>query len=287
MQKNLIVKLRTNLNFLTKVEKRIAGLILENPSEFITYSLEELAEKAEVSQGSIINFSKKYAGGGFPELKLQLSACFAYLSEENNGNITASETVKDIMSNNINSCNNAYRNTLAVNEENALKNAAELIMKAKKVEIYGIYRSAAVATDFCYQLLEFGIPASFVSDILTCSVSATMLQKEDVVIAISSSGKTKDIIDAVNNAKRNKVPVISVTSNINSPLARLSDEVLIASPSGNSVSNSSSEIRNAQLMLLDSICSFIRQKEEKTDKNRFIELKKILESHSVEETENE
>ena len=61
MAENIISKLKTNINFLTNVEKKIAALIIENPGEFITYSMHELVKKADVSQGSIINFSKKKA----------------------------------------------------------------------------------------------------------------------------------------------------------------------------------------------------------------------------------
>lgn len=287
MSKNLIAKLKTNINFLTKVEKKIAKLIIENPAEFITYSMAELADKADISQGSIINFSKKYANGGFPELKLKISACFSAFEERQFNIVSEEDTFKDVLKKTIECHSAAFALTHEINDEKTLINVTEKILNAKKVEIYGIFRSAAVATDFCYQLHQLGIPASFVSDILTCSISATMLDENSLVIAVSSSGKTKDVIDAVKNAKANNVPIVSVTSNINSPLAKLSDEVLIAPASGNSISNSSSEIRSSQLLLTDTICSYIRSKTNKINENRYFELKKILNSHNVEETENE
>lgn len=287
MSENLIVQLMTSFKFLTKVEQKIANLIIENPQEFITYSMNELSEKAGVSQGSINNFSNKYAEGGYPELKLRVSACFGSLEKRQFNIVESKDTLKDALKKNIDAHNTAFMLTEKVNDEKTLNSVTEKILKAKKVEIYGVFRSSAVATDFCYQLLQLGIPASFVSDILTCSISASMLSRDCLVIAISSSGRTRDIIDAVENAKANNVPIISITSNINSPLAKLSDDVLIAASSGSSISNSGMEIRSSQLLLADTICSYIRSRTNKDNENRYFELRKILNSHDVEEGEYE
>ena len=181
----------------------------------------------------------------------------------------------------VDNVNEALSNTLATNEENTLMSVAELIMSAKKVEIYGIFRSAVVATDFYYQLLQLGIPATFVSDVLTCAVSASMLGEGSLVIAISSSGQTQDIINAVKLAKCNNVPVVCITAHKNSPLAKLSDEVLIAAPSGNSLTSSETEIRTAQLTITDAICTFLQTKFDKTGEKNYFKMSEILNSHNV------
>ncbi len=284
---NILSFLKTNINFLTNSEKKIARLIISDPKRFITLSMSELSKESEVSQGSIINFSKKFANGGFPELKLIIAANIGSEEPEKFDVADMSDSMTDILSKKIKSQETAYELTKDANKEDVLKRAVNKIMKAKKVEIYGVYRSAAVATDFCYQLLETGIPASFVSDILTCSISAAMLDSKDVVIAVSASGKTRDILDAVQNAKAKNVSVIAITSNKNSPLAKMSDIVLVASSSGNSLGGEASEIRSSQLLITDTICSYIRSNINKQERKQYFELKKILNSHNVEEWEYE
>ncbi len=283
MKNNLISHLKSSINYLTSVEKKIAQIIVDTPDKFITYTMLDLAQHADVSQGSIINFSKKFAGGGFPELKLLIAANL----KNYNTMITASAPLckDDILSKTINSRNAAHLLTAGVNSEETLSRVAEKILNAKKVEIYGIYRSAAVATDLCYQLLELGIPASFVSDILTCSISAAMLNEDSLVVAVSSSGQTKDIIDAVKNAKERNVPIVSITSNISSPLAKLSDDVLVASSSGSRDTSNQCEIRASQLLLADAVCSYIRSAINESNRERYLEFERILTSHSVKEGE--
>ena len=132
MENNLISYLKTNINYLTAVERRIAQIIVDTPDKFITYTMLDLAQYADVSQGSIINFSKKFAGGGFPELKLMIAANLKHYSTL----ITDSEPLSkdDILSKTISAQNAAYLLTSGANSEETLARVAEKILNAKKVE---------------------------------------------------------------------------------------------------------------------------------------------------------
>ena len=110
-----------------------------------------------------------------------------------------------------------------------------------------------------------------------------MLDQDSLVIAISSSGQTKDIIDAVSLAKENGVPVVLMTANRISPLAKLADEVIIAAPSGISQSTRSNEIRISELVLVDALCAYLRSRIDETGENRYFNIKNILTSHSVDD----
>ena len=139
MSENIIAKLKTNYKFLTKTEKRIAEIIIDTPGEFITCSMQELSQKASVSQGSINNFSKKVANCGYADLKLVVSASIA----TENKNRREKESHKTILETTIESRTSAFNLTSQNNSEETLRRGADKILKAKKVEIYGIYRSAA------------------------------------------------------------------------------------------------------------------------------------------------
>lgn len=281
MGKKLLGALKANLVFLSGVERKIAAVILEDPKKFTSYSLTELSEVASVSQGSIINFANKFAGGGFPALKMQIALGLSDYEKQPFSAVAENDDAKVVLKKVADDTQEALRNLQLFNDGETLQRTAERIMNAKKVEIYGVFRSAVVANDFYYQLLTLGIPASFVSDVLTCAVSASMLEKDSLVIAVSSSGKTKDVIDAVKIAKGNGVPVVCLTAHKDSPLASISDEVLIAPASGNSVSGRDMEIRFSQLALTDALCAYIRNKSSANGEKLYFGLRDILNSHNV------
>ena len=282
MEKALLLELKSGIEYMSGVEKKIAETILLDPKKFTTYSMQELSSVAEVSQGSIINFANKFCGGGFPILKMQVALSLGEEKWSFSG-VNTGDSVKEILVSRVNSINVALKNTIAINNESSLLSVAEKILKAKRVEIYGISRSAVVATDLYYQLLQMGIHANFVNDVLTCAVSASLLTDDCLVIAISSSGRTKDIIDAVKLAKKNNVSVACITSNRNSPLAKLSDDVLVAGSNSASVSGSWTEVRISQLVLTEALCAYVLNKTDNTGEKYYANMEEILTSHNVQD----
>lgn len=277
----ILEEIKSRLEFMSDVEKAVARVIVGDPRRFVGRSLGEVAAEAGVSQGSVVNFAKKYAQCGFSALKIQVASSLSASVPFSVAH--ANDNAADVLGKTVANVEAALHNTVALNQEKTLRSVAERILRAKKVEIYGIYRSGVVANDFYYQLLQLGIPAAYVSDVLTCSVSASLLKKGSLVIAVSSSGQTEDIIDAVKLAKENGVPIVSVTAHRASALAKLSDEVLIAAPSGNAVASVATEIRHSQLALTDALCSYIAGKLGKEGEEKYFRASSILHTHNVKE----
>lgn len=279
---NIFTELRSQYEYLSRVEKKLADLVLEDPKRFIACSMEEIAQEASVSQGSVNNFSKKFSSGGFSALKLRVAACLSEhrpMPEEQG----KKESIHSVMEKKLETTLQAFRNTLELNDEQVLKAAAERVMKAKKIEIYGVYHSGIVARDFCFQLIRLGIPATYLSDTLMCAASASMLDEHGLVIAISSSGLTKELLEVAEITKANGAQLIAITTNRFSPLAKMADSTLLSAHSGASVGECWEESRMTQLLLLDTLCSYISERVEMGDREHLHKLRKVLAMHNVSE----
>lgn len=283
MSKTIFTEIRTEYEFLSRVERTIADALLKDPAAFIACSIGALAKAIGVSQGSINNFAKKFSSGGFSALKLKVAQHLFSREEQPFAVIDSTRGVKAAMETKLSENTAAFRSTLDMNDEESLQNAVNKILAAKKIEVYGIFHSGIAARDFAYQLIQLGIPASFVSDTLMCAVSASMLDGDGLVIAVSSSGRTKEIIQAAELAKANGTPVICLTANKTSPLAKLSDHVLLTASSGQSVSGRSDEIRASQLFVVDTLCSYVRSIIDADGRNHYYKLRDIISSHSIED----
>lgn len=281
MSKNIFAELKAEYPFLTPVEKKIADFIMDSPQHFITYSMPTLSQMAGVSQGSINNFSKKFSDGGYSALKLRIAGSLSYYEEKPFTAVENADNMREVLKLKMDEIAVAFENTLEINREENLQRAVELILNARKINIYGVYRSGIVGKDFCYQLIQWGIPATFVDDSLMCAVSASILNENDLVVAISASGKTKEILDAVEIVKEHQIPVICLTHDKTSPLAKMSDVVLLSASSGLSVSDRMDEVRLSQLFVLDAICSYIRSAVSEQEKNQYYKMMDVLRSHNV------
>ncbi len=270
-----------NTDSLTTVERKIATEVLRDPKKFIVSTINGFSEKVGVSQGSINNFAKKFTGGGFADLKLRIAQEVSGFSPRQYTDLQ-DNSLQGVLNSYLQETIDCLTHTSTMNETETLQKAAEHIRDAKRVNIFGVYQSGIVAQDFSYRLLCMGIPASYVSDTLMCSVSATSLDEKCVLFAISGTGKTKEILDAVRIAHQQGAYVIGLTYNRFSPLAKLSDCVLV-SANGISECERTNQARMAQLFLLDALTEYLQREVGAGEKERYELVHAILESHSVEE----
>ncbi len=118
-----------------------------------------------------------------------------------------------------------------INASKALKKEQVKRMIDKLVEVYhrrdhkilvmGAGRSGLVGRAFAMRLLHLGYNVYVLGDTIVPRIG-----KEDIVVAISGSGRTKLIVTAAEAAKQVGATVIAVTSYPDSPLAEIADIVV-------------------------------------------------------------
>lgn len=261
---NSLYYMRDNIDTMTKTERIIATYILKNPASIVSDTLKILAKKMGVAEGSIINFSKMIGFSGFSEMKLNIAQCITPVTAfDKKNDLSQTGGGKKLMKQMIDNVTAAFRTTYDLMEEDKLNEAVNLLLNAQNIEIYGFTSSAALAYDTYYRMMKLGLPVKAVTDPLICQVSALMLNKDSVVIAISASGRTHDLIRALNVAREQGVKIICITSAASSPVAKMSDIAFITGTAHitadmiSSIDNMSNETKIVQLFLIESLCAYI------------------------------
>ena len=264
---NSLYYMRDNINDMSRTERTIAGYILKNPSAIVADTLRVSAEKIGVSEGSIINFSKKLGFDGFSALKLNVAQCITPVSHpESTGDLCPEHGSKMMVKQVMDNLTASFRATYDLLSEESLDQAIRMITGAEQIEIYGITSSAVLADDMSYRLMKLGLPVKAVTDALICPVSAMMLNEKSLVIAISASGRTAHLLRAINIAREQGAKVLSITSSAVSPLAKFSDLTLTTGTTHLMVDNFSNEAKVVQLFLIEALCTCLafRDKEQST-----------------------
>lgn len=283
MSVDILARIKAEYEFMTRVEKSIADVILAQPEDVVTWSTSKLAQATGVSEGSVCNFATKITDGGFYRLKVLLASSIPNHEELTFGtvDVIGIDTVKPSMEVRIEASRIALTNTLHSNNEKNLKHAADMILQAKRIELFGVHRSGFVAGDLMLQLASLGIPASYNSDFYMQAIAATALDEGDLAIAVSNTGETSEIIEAVKTAVERGAKVLSITSNRYSPLAKVSDEVLVAASGAVSVSGVADDVRMTQLLIADTLCTYIRSNMDRDSNFRYSKLKEMFSSHYI------
>ncbi|MGN0179282.1 MAG: MurR/RpiR family transcriptional regulator [Monoglobaceae bacterium] len=242
-------------NKLGKAEKQIADWIFENPGKIISLSIVELAEQCGCSEATIVRFSKHLGLSGYQELKISLAS-------EGGGTAVSTHILADDSAYQMYEkvCNDIYlsleKTKKSLNPE-ALELAAKKICNANKIFIFGLGNSASVALDASHKFLRAGLNAFAYSDNHMQVIGASHLSKNDVAIAISHSGSSKDIVDALKIAKEHGATTITITNTGKSPILKCSDIVLSTAADETTYNILALNSRIAQLSIIDSLYFYI------------------------------
>lgn len=215
--------LRSAYGGLTKSERRIADYIVDHPGEVMEETVADLAVHAQSSEITISRFCKKLGCSGLKELKLMLAADLSAAPQKDFHDIQAGDTGRQVASKVFANIAEGLQDTLSLLDYDAVDEAARLILKARRIYVFGFGNSATVCMDMATRFLRLGLAIREYADSHMQVTAAALMTPADVVLAVSHSGSTKELLQSVRAAKSAGGKVIVITSHGQSPLAALAD----------------------------------------------------------------
>lgn len=218
--------LRSVYQDLTKSEQRIASYIMENAARIMEQTIPELAGNTKSSEITISRFCKKLGFSGLQALKIALAAELSNAGDMEFREIGDKDTDEQVAAKVFQNIMDGLQDTLKILDFQQVAKAVQVLQGARRVAVYGYGNSATVCQDIETRFMRFGMVIQAYADMSQQLTSASLLTKEDVVIAVSHTGATIKLLEAVRVAKRAGASVIVITSYAQSNLAKLGDVVL-------------------------------------------------------------
>lgn len=237
---------------LKDAERRVAEYILENANEVMYLSITDLAERSGASEATVSRLCRRLGYKGYQEMKI--SAAMSMIPEKKQVDETATEaddgytTCTKVFNASIRGLNE----TLSILKPADLDRAIEALANAEMIEFFGNGGSAAVAKDAQHKFVKTGISTAYYEDAHMQLMSASLMKRGEVLVAISYSGSNRDLSEAMRIAKAAGAFVVLVTGFAKCPLAKYADVNLWVS-AGEKFKSESSRSRIAQLCLLDAL----------------------------------
>ncbi|MFT4434093.1 MurR/RpiR family transcriptional regulator [Caballeronia sp. 15715] len=210
-------------------ERKLADYVLEAPREVLDLVMTDFAARAGVSQPTIARFCQALGFSGFREFKIRLAQSIASdvpapaVFRDVRADEPAAGVAAKVLDRTIGALLQV-RNSLS---SDSVAAAITLLAEARRIEFYGAGGSGIAALDIQHKFFRLGVPSVAYSDPHTYTTSATLLAAGDVVVVISNTGRTRDILEAVKSALHGGAKVIAITHG-NSPLARMASVGLFA-----------------------------------------------------------
>lgn len=219
----VLLLLRHQLATYSQTLQRLGQFVLEQPQRVLYLTITELARESGTSEASVTRLCRGVGCRGYTEFKMAL-ALETQQEQASQPQASATSAFSTLIEESV----AALRDTGALVSQQALLQSAELLEKARQIQIYGVAASAIIGEYLAYRLLRMGISAQQFSDMHRAAMNATSLKPGDVVIAVSSSGSTKDLLHAVQLGKEHGASIIVLSNTSRSPLATQADQLLVA-----------------------------------------------------------
>ncbi|AWB09243.1 transcriptional regulator (plasmid) [Azospirillum humicireducens] len=239
-------------------ERKLADYAMAHPGDVINLSMAELAERVGVSEPTVARFCSALGCRGFREFKIKLAQDIAggmpFLHQDlsvdgelnADGGVPGAVLAGKLFDRTIATLMQVRNNLPA----DAVDRAADVLAASRRIEFYGSGNSGTVAEDIQRKFFRLGIPTVAYTDSHIYFASALTLTKGDAVVAVSSTGRTRDILDAVQNARKAGADVIALTRS-GTPLAEMATASLVADIADDFDIHSPMTVRIAHLVLGD------------------------------------
>jgi RpiR family carbohydrate utilization transcriptional regulator len=218
----MLERIKASLPSLAPAEQRVGKLVLADPRAFANLPVTELADRSHVSKPTVVRFCRSMGYDGLSDFKLKLAGSVSEGVPFIHRSVDVDDKTCDIAVKVIDNTVAAflkYRNDAS---SFALEHAAQALAATQKtnrrIEFYGVGNSGIVAQDAQHKFFRLGVNAIAYSDGHMQVMSASMLQPGDCAVIISNSGRTRDLMDACDIAKKQGATTIVITAS-GSPLA--------------------------------------------------------------------
>lgn len=224
LAENLIYGIECSMDKFTKTEEELANYILQRPEEVSQLTISQIAKKLHISPATITRFCQKLAFSGFNEFRHELKR-FVDLrnTPKNMKNIKQVDYFAKLYQDHLGIIDNTFHITTYDN----IQKAVSFLTKANKIHVYGIGSSGIAAQEFKSKFFRIGLTVETITDPHQSMMDAALSNENSVVIGISISGTTKEVISAVKIAKKQGARILVFTGDKNSELSQLGDLSLL------------------------------------------------------------
>jgi DNA-binding MurR/RpiR family transcriptional regulator len=281
---SVLITIRTNYDRLTKLEKKVADYVLNNPKAAVKMTINELAASSGVGDTTVFRFCRSLDLAGYQDFKLSLALSAdpnEMLDGKENLNVAESHDLHELAQKVSIVFRDTVSETFASLDYDAISRTVDAIMNANAVYLYGFGSSGIAALTMQNRFMRILPNTFYSSDAHMQLTSASLLRPDSLAIIFCNSGMTKDSLRIAEMSHRAGATTIFVTKFPQSPAAAFSDILLVCGAAEGPIQGGSIASVASQLCLISLIYSELfrrmgdRAKESKIKTSRSLAEKKL------------
>ncbi|HZE40914.1 MAG TPA: MurR/RpiR family transcriptional regulator [Stackebrandtia sp.] len=247
---------------------RVAAQVLADPTAAALSTIVELAERSGTSPATVTRFCRTLGYDGYAALRVAIATETGRAEAQGSDGwqvdigreIRPDDPLERVLGSVLAAEIAALQDTAHSLDLDGVARAAEAIVRARRVDMYGIDGSALVIGQLQIRLHRIGIPAWSWSEVHGALASAALLTGEDVAIGFSHSGTTSETVEMLAEAGSHGALAVAVTSFPSSPVAEVADIVLTSATRASTSQSDVLAARHSQLLVSDILYLAVAQR---------------------------
>ena len=277
---NAILKMESMERFYSKSELLLYNFINTNMNRIPNMTIKELSNATNVSEATIIRFTRKLGFDGFREFKLNFSINAAVLSQEETDivkEIKSSDTPKEVFEKILRFTVDSLESTIDTIDDDMINKTVELIVDAyvnnNRIFLTGAGASSVLVNQFRIKLMRLNIHVIYFEDAHLQFEAITGINEDDLLIVFTTLGQTTQVLDQIDVAQKKKAKVVLITQFGNNELKDKADVSIYFSALENNLRIASQISIIVQSQIIDTIFILLSLKDLDSIRNNVKETK--------------
>lgn len=266
--KSIIPYIESRVSQMTPLEQKIAQYFINQPSPETNFSAEAVSNRIYVSKATLTRFAKRCGFSGYREFIYEYQASLTKHEED---------VPSDFVTNVLNSYEELLNKTYSIIDESKIIRIAKMLASQKRVYIYGKGSSGIVAQETKFRFMRLGLVCEAITDNHLMQMNHVILDDDCLVIGLSISGHTNEVMEALKEAKEKGAKTVLFTANQGMEKFQYFDEVQLFAVKDNLSKGNIISPQFPVLIIIDLVYAFFmemnRDYREKIWKDSFQALK--------------
>lgn len=206
----------------------VAEFVLHNPEVVALNTIAVISERVEVTPSTLVRFAKSIGYQGFSDMQSVFQESMRHMPQPYDQRIRHLDDQEQLEQTVLHRFSRAASTSIDKLEqqadEAAILQASEQLATARCIYIAGQERATPVTTYLHYMFVKMGLQAVLLDGVAgMMSDKASLIQRDEVLVAVSFSPYTANTRELVDICLARKVPVVALTDSTLSPIARADD----------------------------------------------------------------
>ena len=279
----LLADLKMKINALTASERALAQFVIEHFDQLHAMSGTKLAETCKVSKATLTRFVHRLGYENYRAFQIDAARTdrldaggivYSGISDEDTDEAICHKVFENGVS--------VLLDTLSVLDYPKIAEAVDMILNCRAMYVFAQGRSTVVSSSFVNRFYRLGIHCHQTSDPHTQAVYSSLAGPDDLVVGISTYGRSRSVLRAMERAKASGARVLGLTSFQNTPMNRHADVVLCSvtnHKSGQEYEPSCETV--SQILLIDCLYMLYVVRRKEQVEQRFLKSQRAIDEERV------